>query len=393
MVYLTYCATPDTRYLTPFLVLTSPPMSDSNLVVEIVQGDVLEFAADVLALKYAQHYYGSDQAVSEVLLKNGVAADELKPTLGNYALVDSSRVLRCPHVLFVGVPPLLEFGYPEIENWAHRAIAIVAEHYPGAVHVAMTLHGPGFGLDEIEALHAEIRGVLSAAREAAKSGRAIRVSIVERAAARVERLQSALSKIIAESGRGGSDASDRAAPAPTASDEFDVALPEPITVRHSLRLKLRRPGKTPDAADVEEESATLQSAAQVENKPRAFVAMPFSDEMEDVFYYGIQNPVRQLGYVCERVDQAAFTGDILDQVKMRIENAEIVIADLTGANPNVYLEVGYAWGKGRPTVLVANKKDELKFDVRGQKCLKYQSIKDLEKLLTTELKNLGNRQR
>jgi hypothetical protein len=366
-------------------------MSDSNLVVEVVQGDVLEFAADVLALKYAQHYYGSDQAVSEVLLKSGLAADELKPTLGNYALVDSSHVLRCPRVLFVGVPPLLEFSYLEIEKWAHRAIAIVAEHYSGTVHVAITLHGPGFGLDEIEALHAEIRGVLSAAQEAAKSGRAIRVSIVERAAARVERLQSALSKIIAESGRGSSDASDQAAAAPKASDEFDVALRETITVHRPLRLKLRRPGKTPDSADVAEESATLQSAAQVENKPRAFVAMPFSDEMGDVFYYGIQNPMRQLGYIVERVDQEAFTGDILEQVKMRIENAEIVIADLTGANPNVYLEVGYAWGKGRPTVLVANKKDDLKFDVRGQRCLRYQSIKDLDKLLTTELMELGSR--
>jgi len=28
--------------------------------------------------------------------------------------------------------------------------------------------------------------------------------------------------------------------------------------------------------------------------------------------------------------------------------------------------------------------------VRGQRCLKYQSIKDLEKLLTTELKSLGS---
>ena len=53
--------------------------------------------------------------------------------------------------------------------------------------------------------------------------------------------------------------------------------------------------------------------------------------------------------------------------------------------------MGYAWGKGRPTLLVANKKDELRFDVRGQRCLKYQSIKDLEKQLTTELKGLSNR--
>lgn len=366
-------------------------MSDSNLVVEVVQGDVLDFAADVLALKYAQHYYGSDQAVSDVLVKNGVAADELKPTPGNYALVDSSKVLPCPRVLFVGVPPLLEFGYTEIEKWAHRAIVIVAEHFSGAVHVAITLHGPGFGLDEIEALHAEIRGVLSAAHEAAGSGRSIRVSIVDHNSARVERLQAALSKIIADSGGDGFPSFEQTAPAPKASDEFDVALKEPLTVSRPLKLKLRRPEKAPaDQGGTEiAESATLQSAAQVESKPRAFVAMPFSDEMEDVFYYGIQNPVRQLGYICERVDQEAFTGDILEQVKMRIENAEIVIADLTGSNPNVYLEVGYAWGRGRPTVLVANKKDDLKFDVRGQRCLKYQSIKDLEKLLTTELKSLG----
>jgi len=367
-------------------------MSDSNLVVEVVQGDVLNFAADVLALKYAQHYYGSDRAVSEFLLKRGVAADEIKPAPGKYALLDSSHFLPCPRVLFVGVPPLVEFGYVEIERWAHRAIAIVAEHYSGAVHVAITLHGPGFGLDEIEALHAQIRGILSAARAAAGAGRSIRVSIVELTAARLERLQTALSEIIAGAGSG-SEGPGEPAPAATAPDEFNVALQESIIVRRPLRLKLRRPQR--DSADPGEAEfpalAILQSAAQVEDKPRAAVAMPFSKHMEDVFYFGIQDPVRQLGYVCERVDREAFTGDILAQVKMRIENAEIVIADLTGANANVYLEVGYAWGRGRPTVLVANKEEELKFDVQGQRCLKYENIKELQDLLTTELKGLGNR--
>ena len=28
------------------------------------------------------------------------------------------------------------------------------------------------------------------------------------------------------------------------------------------------------------------------------------------------------------------------------------VADLTTANPNVYLEIGYAWGMGKPTVLL-----------------------------------------
>lgn len=65
-------------------------------------------------------------------------------------------------------------------------------------------------------------------------------------------------------------------------------------------------------------------------------------DMDDVFYYGIQQPVRATGFLCERADQEAFLGDILDRVKQKIETAAVVIAELTGANPNVYLEIGYA---------------------------------------------------
>jgi hypothetical protein len=116
--------------------------------------------------------------------------------------------------------------------------------------------------------------------------------------------------------------------------------------------------------------------------------MPFEKNMEDVFYYGIQGPTRNLGFLCERIDNESFTGDILDRVKKRIETAAVVIADLTSANPNVYLEVGYAWGKNRPAILLAKEGEELKFDVRGQHCLKYERIKDLELSLAKELRDL-----
>jgi hypothetical protein len=293
------------------------------------------------------------------------------------------------------VPPLIEVDYKAIEQWSRQALTITAEKCPGSFHLALTLHGPGFGLDEIEALHAEMRGILQAAAPAVGPGRSIRVSIVEHTAARVERLQAALAAILQPAGV--APETPHGAPAPTDSDiaeigeAFHRGLESPITVRRPLRFKFRRPDQQrDDSAEVvgTTDATNLLSTEEVENKPRAFVAMPFAPEMEDVFYYGIQNPVRALGYVCERVDQDAFTGDILEQVKMRIENAQIVIADLTGANPNVYLEVGYAWGKGRQTVLVANKKDDLKFDVRGQRCLRYQSIKELETTLTRELKAL-----
>jgi hypothetical protein len=51
----------------------------------------------------------------------------------------------------------------------------------------------------------------------------------------------------------------------------------------------------------------------------------------------------------------------------------------------VYLEVGYAWGKNRPTLLLVKKTDELKFDVRGQRCIAYENIVDLSKQLQTDL--------
>jgi nucleoside 2-deoxyribosyltransferase len=110
--------------------------------------------------------------------------------------------------------------------------------------------------------------------------------------------------------------------------------------------------------------------------------------MMDVFNYGIQQPIRAAGYVCERIDQANFVGDIFAEIKKRIDHARLVVADLTGARPNVYLEVGYAMGRGVPTILLTRDVVQLEFDLRGQRCLVYKNITELEKLLAQELDQL-----
>jgi hypothetical protein len=116
--------------------------------------------------------------------------------------------------------------------------------------------------------------------------------------------------------------------------------------------------------------------------------MPFNEQMDDVYHYGIQSVVRSAGFVCERADLSAFTGDVLEWVRNRIKSSSFVIADLTDGNPNVYLEVGYAWGCNIPTVLLVRDASHLKFDVHGQRCLIYKKIKDLEEALTKELNSL-----
>jgi hypothetical protein len=119
--------------------------------------------------------------------------------------------------------------------------------------------------------------------------------------------------------------------------------------------------------------------------------MPYGDSFEDVFTYGIAPPVRSAGLLCERMDQITFTGDIVGHMREKISSASILVADLSEANPNVYLEIGYAWGVQTPCVLLCNRKSDLKFDLRGQRCLQYGSITELEKALTAELQALSAR--
>ena len=120
----------------------------------------------------------------------------------------------------------------------------------------------------------------------------------------------------------------------------------------------------------------------------AFVAMPFDAAFSDLFHYGISNAVRKNGLLCERIDQQAFTGDILQRLKDQIETAKLVIADLTTGNANVFLEIGFAWGNGIPTVLICREGEPLRFDVQSQKCLFYENIRDLEEKLRKEIHSL-----
>jgi hypothetical protein len=120
--------------------------------------------------------------------------------------------------------------------------------------------------------------------------------------------------------------------------------------------------------------------------------MPFAKEFDDRFHYGIQRAAETSGFLCERADLTSFLGDVLSWVRDRIASASFVVADLTTANPNVYLEVGYAWGCNVPTILLVSEAAELRFDARNQRCLVYEgSIRRLEELLTSELKALAAR--
>jgi hypothetical protein len=326
-------------------------MPELSIRVSIKSADALRFRADVLILKHAQSLYGVDSAAYERLVDSGTKPK--LPKVGAHQVVPSSNALGVDRVLFVGVAPLSDFSYGEIREFGRRAISILATYKQRTRHVAaLTIHGAEFGLDETESFESELAGLIEAIAQNDCPDDLEAITFVEIDRSRAKRLKAVLGRLL-----------------PTGT--------------------LNRRGRGPlRGLDQPAKQALRTAGYGSASKPRVFVAMPFADELIDVFHFGIQGAVNSAGLLAERADLSHFVGDVMELVRTRISGANLVIADLTAANPNVYLEVGFAWGKGIPTVLLVKRSTDLQFDVRGQRCIVYSNIKDLEQKLGNELISL-----
>lgn len=108
-------------------------------------------------------------------------------------------------------------------------------------------------------------------------------------------------------------------------------------------------------------------------KPQAFVVMQFSNPYDDLYSAVIKPVCEQMGLQVERADEALGPGLIIRDVERAIVEAQVIIADISPANPNVYYEVGYAHALRKPTVLIADIQTKLPFDVSAFRTLFYEN--------------------
>jgi nucleoside 2-deoxyribosyltransferase len=95
-----------------------------------------------------------------------------------------------------------------------------------------------------------------------------------------------------------------------------------------------------------------------------FVLMPFTPDFDDIYNYGIKESCKEAGTYCERVDEQIFRETILQRIYNQIDKADLIIADMTGRNPNVFYEVGYAHALNKPTILLTQNTDDIPFDLK-----------------------------
>ena len=117
------------------------------------------------------------------------------------------------------------------------------------------------------------------------------------------------------------------------------------------------------------------------------------EDSYEVFENIIEPACNRFGLTPVRGDLIAAPGEITEQVFSYVLQSDVVIADLTGGNPNVMLELGLRYGTGKPTIQISEA-GQLPFNVAHVRTIRFaqttarmtKARKELEDALTAAIK-------
>lgn len=125
-------------------------------------------------------------------------------------------------------------------------------------------------------------------------------------------------------------------------------------------------------ADTASTLKRLEKSVTIQEGDACFVMMPFADPIGG-YYKTIYEPaIQKSGLRPIRADDDMFrTGKIVDQIWSGIHGAKVLVAELTGRNPNVFYELGLAHALQKPVVLVSSNEEDVPFDVQHIRVIYY----------------------
>jgi len=138
----------------------------------------------------------------------------------------------------------------------------------------------------------------------------------------------------------------------------------------------------------------LSAEQQKIDSKLVFVLMPFLPEMAPIFEC-IAAVCRRAGLECRRGDEEYIKGELFPHILKQIVQARLIIADISGRNPNVFYELGVAHALDKPTIVICHRKHDVPIDMRTKYLLLYSDPIDLRnelrELLTRVLAAEQNR--
>lgn len=104
--------------------------------------------------------------------------------------------------------------------------------------------------------------------------------------------------------------------------------------------------------------------------------MPFRPELA-FFYRTIKETIQRAfpDVTVERGDDRVLTTPILEKIAEFIRQADVVIADCSGRNPNVFYELGMAHALAKPVILITSDEvEEAPTDIRAFEFISYAQL-------------------
>lgn len=124
-------------------------------------------------------------------------------------------------------------------------------------------------------------------------------------------------------------------------------------------------------ADIQEPTETNMTETTKSTK-QCFVISPIGEDesetrrrADQVLKHIIKPAALQCGYEAVRADEIDKPGLITSQIIQRVLNDDLVIADLTETNPNVFYELAIRHANRKPLVQIIEKGERIPFDVAG----------------------------
>ena len=122
----------------------------------------------------------------------------------------------------------------------------------------------------------------------------------------------------------------------------------------------------------------MTSLANSSNSKSCFIILPIGEEGSDirlrsdqVFRHIITPVVEEFDYKAVRADHMDQPGIISNQVITRLLEDDLVIADLTDRNPNVYDELAIRHALGKPVIQSIDSTEVIPFDVSMMRTIKF----------------------
>ena len=107
------------------------------------------------------------------------------------------------------------------------------------------------------------------------------------------------------------------------------------------------------------------------DRPQAFVVMQFTEPFDSLYTEVIHPVCEEVGLRPYRADEVFRPGPILRDIISGLVESDVIIAEITPPNANVFYELGYAHARNTPTVLLARRDATLPFDISGHRVIFY----------------------